>query len=88
MSTQNVNTQGAYPLSNPAYDVISILHKKSKALEAYEKFVHDFSSDTQLTQILIEIRHDEQRHIELLKAHLARLLHDPNQQAGTSSTSQ
>lgn len=27
-----------YPLSDAAYDVVSILYQKSKALEAYEKF--------------------------------------------------
>jgi hypothetical protein len=62
-----------------------MLHKKSQALEAYEKFSPDLKSDTQLTQILVEIRHDEMRHIEMLKAHLARLLSEQNQPGGSSS---
>ena len=65
-----------FPLSNAAYDLIVILHEKSKALEAYDRYLNDVQHDTSLRQALIDIRHDEQRHIEKLKAHLGRLLTD------------
>ncbi len=71
MSNSN-NAQ--FPLSNAAYDVIKILSEKSRALQAYEAYLADVQGDTQLRQAIVEIRHDEQRHIELLKAHLPRLL--------------
>jgi len=63
-----------YPLTAAAYDVIAIIHEKSKALEAFERYISDVQHDTNLRQALVEIRHDEQRHIEILNAHLTRLL--------------
>lgn len=66
-----------YPLSDAAYDIIVIIRQKSRALRAYEKYLADVQDDTRLRQALVEIRHDEQRHIELLKAHLPRLLNTP-----------
>ncbi|MBN9394827.1 MAG: hypothetical protein J0H83_06255 [Candidatus Melainabacteria bacterium] len=76
----NTNTidasQERFPLSDAAYDLINIIAHKSKALKAYEEYASDLRADTHLTQILIEIKHDEIRHIEKLKAHLGRLLVD------------
>ncbi len=65
-----------FPLNDRAYDVISILHHKSKALAAYERYLSDVKADTHLTQIIVEIKHDEERHLEKLKSHLGRLLVD------------
>ncbi len=63
-----------FPLNDVAYDIIAIMHKKSQALAAYEKYMQDVQSDTHLTQILVTIRHDDLRHLEMLKAHLGRVL--------------
>ena len=63
-----------FPLSDAAYDLIVIMYEKSKAISAYEQYLHDVQDDTYLTQALVEIRLDEQRHIETLKSHLPRLL--------------
>ncbi len=70
------DTTERYPLSDSAYDLITILHNKSQAVKAYDEYLHDVSSDTVLTQILVEIKHDDLRHIERLKGHLGRLLCD------------
>lgn len=70
----NTTNTERFPLTDLAYDLISILHHKSKALAAYEGYLSDVQADTQLTQMLVEIKHDEQRHLEKLKAHLGRLL--------------
>jgi hypothetical protein len=78
-----MHTNPQYPLSNAAYDVIVILHEKSKAIEAYERYIADLQEDTSLRQALVAIRHDEQRHIETLKSHLPRLLTIPTQQEQT-----
>lgn len=74
MNQPEVRDQGSFVLNNACYDVISIIHSKSKALDAYEKYMADFQSDNMLTHLLVEIRHDETRHIEKLKNHLGRLL--------------
>ncbi len=70
-----------FPLNDRTYDLISILHHKSKALAAYETYLADVQADTHLTQILVEIKHDEQRHMERLKAHLGRLLVEDKSEA-------
>jgi len=67
------NTQ-RFPLNDQTYDLISIMHHRSKALAAYDGYLSDVQADTHLTQILVEIKHDELRHLEKLKAHLGRLL--------------
>jgi hypothetical protein len=72
MASTQQNPQ--YPLSNAAYDIIVVLHEKSKAIEAYNRYLDDVQSDTALRQALVEIRHDDQRHVERLKSHLPRLL--------------
>lgn len=69
-------TTERFPLTDPAYDLITILHNKSQAIKAYDEYLRDVSSDTVLRQILVEIKHDDLRHIEKLKAHLGRLLAD------------
>lgn len=63
-----------YPINDAAFDLISIIHEKSKALAAYETYLRDLQCDTHLRQILIEIKLDDRRHIEKLKGHLGRLL--------------
>ncbi len=63
-----------FPLNDQTYDLISMMHHKSKAVAAYEGYLSDFQPDTHLTQLLVEIKHDEERHLEKLKAHLGRLL--------------
>lgn len=65
---------GEFPLNDQAYDVIAIIHKKSEALSAYDKYLSDAQDDNQLRQLLVEIRHDDQRHVERLKSHLSRML--------------
>ncbi|HEY9712724.1 MAG TPA: hypothetical protein V6C72_04605 [Chroococcales cyanobacterium] len=65
-----------FPLSNAAFDLVVLLHEKSKALQAYESYLEDVQHDNQLRQALVQIRHEEQKHVETLKAHLARLLNE------------
>lgn len=66
--------KSTFMVSDPAYDVIAMIHEKSKALKAYDQYLSDVLSDTSLRQLIVNIRHDEQRHIDQLKNHLARLL--------------
>lgn len=73
----DVKTQsqkGTYPLSDPAFDVIAVLYEKSKALEAYDRYLADMKDDAQLTELFVGIRQEETKQVEQLKNHLARLL--------------
>lgn len=85
-NTNPVNKNASFVINNVCFDVISIIHAKSKALKAYEKYFSDISSDTQLRQLLIDIRHDDQRHIARLKNHLGRLLQDSSQNSQTQDS--
>jgi hypothetical protein len=70
------SSQGAagFPLNNSLYDVIAVMHKKSQALEAYDRYLADAKNDADLQQALMEIKADEQKHINRLRAQLPRLL--------------
>ena len=62
------------PLNKPAHDVITLLNRKLQDVQDYERFLQDVRDDNRLTQLLIQLRHDDERNIELLKSHLGRLL--------------
>jgi hypothetical protein len=73
MSTKNTG-QGNFPLENLTYDVITILYEKSKALEAYDKYLKDAQGDQQLVQVFQQIRQQDEQQIRLLQQHLGRLI--------------
>ncbi len=66
--------QGKFVLDNITFDLITILHEKSKALEAYDKYLRDPQGNDELRQAIEQIRNDDQRHIEQLQQHLGRVL--------------
>ena len=81
MATQSTSGRsGHFPLDNISYDLITIIHEKSKALEAYDTYMQDVQSDQQLGQLLQEIRQQDEQCIQKLQQHLTRTL---GQQGGT-----
>ena len=82
MAQQNVSrsenlgssAQGSFVLDNNTYNVIAILHEKSKALEAYDKYLRDAAQERELRSVLERIRQQDQQSIQQLQGHLARLL--------------
>jgi hypothetical protein len=65
--------QGNFVLDNNLYNVITILHEKSKGLEAYERYLRD-ANDRELVGVLERIRQQDQQAIQQLQQHLYRLL--------------
>ncbi len=65
---------GRYPIDNLTYDVLTVLHAKAKALEAYDKYLHDARGDDELRRLLEQIREQDVRMIHELRQHLSRLL--------------
>jgi hypothetical protein len=66
-----------FPVEDLTYDVLTILHEKSKGLEAYDKYLEDARRDPEVAGLLRDIRDEDELHIERLQHHLARLLaHD------------
>ncbi|HYE64598.1 MAG TPA: hypothetical protein VD966_03385 [Pyrinomonadaceae bacterium] len=81
-ANQSGSTQsGRYPLNDLTYDVIAILYEKSKALEAYDKYLRDAQNDQEVSQLFQQIRQQDEQHIQQLQQHLGRLL---GNQAGAS----
>jgi uncharacterized membrane protein len=63
---------GDFPLDNNTYNVITVIHEKSKGLEAFDQYLQD--ADEELREILQEIRDQDTRVIEQLQDHLRRLM--------------
>src|SRR5438270_9646803 len=64
--------QGNLALDNNTYNVITILHEKSKGLEAFDKYIQD--ADEELRRALEEIRTQDEQSIRRLQQHLRQLL--------------
>jgi hypothetical protein len=63
---------GDFPLDNNTYNVITVIHEKSKGLEAFDQYLED--ADENLRSIFEEIREQDTRAIEQLQEHLRRLI--------------
>jgi hypothetical protein len=64
------------PLDDLTYDVITVLQKKAKALEAYDKYLADAEAedDEDLKELFLEMRRQDEEHVRVLKESLARRL--------------
>jgi ferritin-like metal-binding protein YciE len=85
MTMANQSRSGSsanFPLDNLTYDLITILAEKSKALEAYEKYQRDAQGNQELSNLLQQIRRQDEQHIQQLQQHLGQLL---GQQGGMDS---
>src|SRR5437763_16039503 len=61
-----------FPLDNNTYNVITVIHEKSKGLEAFDRYLED--ADERLRTMFEEIRAQDSRFIEELQDHLRRLM--------------
>jgi hypothetical protein len=73
------------PLDNLTYDIVSMLHEKSQALEAYDNYIEDAQVDPDTAKLLDEIRHHEEEDVQRLRSELCRLLTKSSQQGVSSS---
>lgn len=62
------------PVDDLTYDVITVLHAKAKALEAYDKYIADAVDDDEAREILEEMKRQDQENVRVLKEVLARRL--------------
>lgn len=64
------------PIDDLTYDVITVLQHKAKALQAYDKYINDADEeeDDELKELFIEMRRQDEDHIQVLKESLARRL--------------
>lgn len=66
--------QGSFALDNLTYDLITVLHEKSKGLEAFDRYMKDLQGDSELQRIFEEMRRSDQQFIMQLQQHLHRRL--------------
>jgi pyruvate/2-oxoacid:ferredoxin oxidoreductase alpha subunit len=71
-SSSRANRPGDFPLDNNTYNVITVIHEKSKGLEAFDQYLED--ADEELREIFQDIREQDTRYIEQLQDHLRRLI--------------
>lgn len=61
---------GFYPISDLQFDVVTVVFEKSKALQAYDKYLRDCNANQELRTIFEEIVKDDKKHVEKLKTFL------------------
>jgi hypothetical protein len=59
-------------VSNPVYDVLTMLQRKLEALAAYEQYGPDFAGDAPGRQLVEPLRADAARHAQLLRDEIER----------------
>jgi bacterioferritin (cytochrome b1) len=64
--------QDGYIISNKTYNLLAILLSKLEGLEAYDEYMGDMDGDTR--RVLEQIRADDERHAELLRSTLEKLV--------------
>jgi len=66
------------PIDDLTYDVITVLQRKAKGLQAYDKYVSDAEADEddELRDLFEAIRRQDEEHVQQLKEVLAQRLAD------------
>lgn len=59
-----------FPISNMQFDVITVIAEKSKALQAYDRYLRDCKANPELLSVFETIKADDRKHIEELKKFL------------------
>jgi hypothetical protein len=62
------------PLGDLAYDLITVLHRKAKDLEAIERYIQDARDDDEALRLLERIRKEDEEQIEDIKRCVLRCL--------------
>lgn len=83
---QNFQGQGGGKIDNALYDVVTVLHEKSKGLEAYDKYEKDLAQHNQLREIFNEIRRNDEQAVRRLEQALRTLLGSGGQQSYRSQS--
>ena len=62
--------RGYYPIPDMEFDIINVIAEKSKALQAYDKYIRDCAPNPALANVFAEIKAEDRRHIALLRGFL------------------
>jgi hypothetical protein len=72
-SQSNQGSQGG-KIDNVLYDVVTVLHEKSKGLEAYDKYDRDLQGRNEIKQIFDEIRRNDEQAVQRLQECLRQIV--------------
>ncbi len=61
-------------LSNETYNLLAVLLSKLEGIEAYEQYMEDMGAENK--RILEQISRDDERHAELLRAAVEKMVKD------------
>ena len=61
-------------ISNKTYDLLAILLSKLEGIEAYDEYMGDLDGNSR--KIVEQIRQDDEKHAELLRAEIERMVKD------------
>ncbi len=77
-ATHIMKTATHVPLSNLNYDLLTVLQNKLEAVAAYELYLKDCqeSGDKECQQLVASLKHDDERHVELLRKELERVVNE------------
>lgn len=67
-------SQGNFPLDDLTYDMVTLLYEKSKGLQAYDKYMQDAQSSPPCTQLLQQLRQQDEDAVRQLQDHVKQLL--------------
>jgi hypothetical protein len=72
--------QGAFPVDNPTYNLISALHTKLEGLAAYRKYFQDAQGDQECQQLFQQLHQQDYQAAQLIQQQLQK--HFEQQGAG------
>jgi hypothetical protein len=72
--TSQQSSKGAFAIDDLKYDIVTLLHKKSKALEAYDKYFSDAQGNQEVLSLLQDMRQRDLQDAERLERCLEELL--------------
>ncbi len=73
-------THGPFALDNLTYDLIAIMHEKSQAMEAYDKYHRDAQGEQKCAELINRIHQQDQRNVQELQQCLHERLQKTTQQ--------
>jgi len=71
-TSQETVSRGQFPIDNVTYDLITLIHEKSKGLEAFDKYLQDAQGNSELGQFLQQIRQQDTQTVQQLTQFLQR----------------
>jgi hypothetical protein len=71
-----------FPIDNLSYNLITVIHEKCKALEAYDQYMKDLQGDKELVRLFEDIRRSDEQFVKQLQQHLHRTMMQQKVPAG------